>query len=127
MRFDGLAKVLGILYDDTFTNKRFKPTVADDGTTGSAPEENPVQADVACRISFEKPDSSANMTDSSNPKNLGLKLFCNPDTDVKKGDWIEAQKKDDDGNVLATYTGYASEPNRYPSHLEIELTQEGDA
>lgn len=127
MRFNSLSSVFKQLYKDQLTNYRHKSSVNDDGTTGSALEENPVHAAVQCRISFKKPDDSVSNREDRNPINLGIKIFCDTTVDVKKGDVIVAKKLDDDGNVLATYTGIANMPYVYPSHQEIEITNEGDA
>ena len=130
MKYGGLRKYLQILHKDKMSITRPEPQVQADGSTCMIIPDTPKYKDIPCRISFlnNGSDSSNSQTDTNNPINELIKIFCDPKTDVKKGDQLTIQRYNEDGEVIETYTGMTgNKPAIYNMNMEILFTQVGDA
>ena len=122
------SKVLEKTYTDKLNIARFMEVTNTDGTTGSKLSEQPVYTDIPCKISFASSDRSDGATEEKNPENLQLKIFCNPDVDIRKGDTLTAIRLAEDGvTELKQYTGVANLPAQYLTHKETLMVQVGEA
>jgi hypothetical protein len=127
MKFSGLGRLISTLYNDKLDINRYQKVLQVDSTTKSVLSTIPLYSDVPCRISFSSIDNADNESQSSNIKYQRIVLFCAVSVDIQKGDFVTAYRMQDDGSVLATYTGKCGLPSVYASHKEVELVQKGDA
>lgn len=128
MKLSAMAPIIAKLYTDKFSSYRHKSVAnAEDGTTGIDANMTTVLSNVNCRISRNSPDSSTAQTNDRNVESLGLKIFCSPGLDIKKGDKLVLSRTKDGITVLDTYTGIANEPQRYETHTEVLITEQGEA
>ena len=127
MKLSGFSKVLNQLYTDKMSVFRYTETLNDDGTVGTGLVEQPVIEDKPCRISFPSTDNPETTKEDSNPIYLQIKVFCNADLDVKKGDKLIVSRLDDNGNIIKSYKGTANLPLQFVTHKEILLVEVGDA
>lgn len=127
MKLASFGKLLTSTYTDRLSINRYTEIENVDGTIGMGLPETPVYSDVQCRISFKNSDNPESNKDDSNPIYMQIKIFCNPEVDIKKGDILVAEKIGDDGSVLATYKGIANLPFKYVTHQEVLFTEVGDA
>lgn len=121
------GKHLNLLYKDKFSIYRYSNVENADGTTSLSLKKTPEYFDEICRVSFRKEDETNQTIGMNNPLDLGIKIFCSIALDIQKGDFIVADRFDDDGNKIGVYSGYANESFKYSTHQEISLTKEGDA
>lgn len=127
MKLSGFGHILKIMYTDKMSISRCVETENADGTTDVSTNEKPVYIDIPCRISFSATDNPESNKEDTNPKYLQIKVFCNPEVDVIKGDKLVVSKLDDNGNVITTYTGTANLPQQFITHKEVLLVEVGDA
>lgn len=106
---------------------RYVESLADDGTTIVIPATNPLYSNVRCRISFNSQDSAESSLEERNPIHLPVKIFCGPETDLRKGDKLIIRRIDDKGNIMHIYNGTVNMPLPYPTHKEAQLVEVGDA
>lgn len=126
MNLDQYKKYSELLYSDKFTIQRYIDIENRDGSTGEGLDPNPVLIDIPCRISKVKLDEHNINIEDSNNKNIKLKIFCSPDVNVKKGDYIIA-KRIINGNEVQTIKAIASEPFIYNINQEFILLESGEA
>ena len=127
MKLSKFSKLLAPMYNDTMTVYRRVPAENADGTTSVKLSQTPVYENIPCRISAARADSPNSDADDTNPQYSEIKIFCAADINIRKGDEIEAVKKQDDGTTLITYTGTANLPLAFVTHKEIVLAEAGDA
>ena len=127
MNLAGFKDLFALTYTDRLSVKRHVEIINSDGTTGLSLPNTPIYDDVQCRISFNQTDNPEPGKEDSNPIYMQIKLFCAPELDIRKGDSLVAQRLNDDGSVLKTYTGKSNLPLQYASHLEVMMTEVGDA
>jgi hypothetical protein len=127
MKLSSFGKLLAPTYTDKLSINRYTEIENADGTIGIGLPETPLYSDVRCRISFGQTDSPESQKDDTNPIYMQVKIFCNPNVDIKKGDILVAERVGDDGSILATYTGTANLPFRYVTHQEVLFAEVGDA
>lgn len=112
-------------YTDRCTTYRYGPVLEEDGTTTEKLDmENPILVDHACRISYvaNRQEDPKDSDVDSNPILTQPKIFINQAADVKAGDYMVAQKMDDDGKtVIFTYSGPIGLPFAHESHLEFQI------
>lgn len=127
MKLSSFGKLLTLTYTDKLSINRYTEIENADGTIGMGLPETPLYSDVQCRISFKNSDNPESNKDDTNPIYMQVKIFCNPNVDIKKGDILVAERVGDDGSILATYTGTANLPFRYVTHQEVLFAEVGDA
>lgn len=126
LKFGNAASLFqSMLYTDELTTYRHDTVMIGDGTTRLTQlnMDLPFQSGVACRISFGTPDNPQSMAEDFNKKNIKVVIFCAPDVDVIKGDYLVVHRIDDVGNVLATYQGRAGLPSQFTTHKEIQMEE----
>lgn len=128
MKLGAFGKVFALMFTDKMTISRYTETLNPDGTTNISSDVEPVYENVACRVSFNQNDNPESLGDDANPIFLQVKIFTATATDIRKGDYVVAQRLDDDGEtVLATYEGESNLPVVYVTHKEAAIAQTGDA
>jgi hypothetical protein len=117
------------LYWDEFDIYRLTTIKKANNATQNVIPTTPTYSGIPCKISFKpKPDQSSAMTDANNPINQQIKIFCPPDTDIKKGDRLVIRKMSETGEVMDIFKGDTSnKPAVFVGHKEVLFTQEGDA
>lgn len=127
MKLASFSKILSSTYTDKLTITRRVKIPNPDGTTGFGYPPIPLYSDKACRISFKESDVPEMGKEDTNPFTMQVKIFGAPELDIQKGDKLVAQKIDESGNVMATYTGTANLPLKYVTHQEVLFDKVGDA
>ena len=127
MKLSSFSKLFNTLYTDKFSVYRYKEVEEDDGSTYIEEQLTPVYDGKNCRISYGSSDNPETNKEDTNPLYLQVKIFCDTEIAVKKGDKIKAQRLSDNGTVLAEYEGIASAPLQYVTHKEFLIVQDGDA
>ena len=127
MKIGFVGNMLATMYTDLATIYRHTTTLNADGTTSITLTETAVESDIPCRISFTRADSPETSENDSNPIYLETKIFCGAGVDIRKGDKVVAQRIDENGNAVATYTGIANLPFTYITHQEVLLVEVGEA
>lgn len=118
MRLGDFSGIITTMFTDKMDINRYVDVTNSDGTTETKMPDNPLYVDVNCRISFvseEKPNA-AEVDD--NPVKTTPKIFCKTTADVRAGDYITVRRLDDDGNILATFSGQIGLPSVYLTHKE---------
>lgn len=126
MNLGKYAKVLNILYTDKMSVARYVEKRNRDGTIGIKKDET-FLSDIPCRISFTSSDNPETNREDINPLYLSIKIFCNVEIDIKKGDYIKAERVDNKGETIEVYEGNANEPYKFVTHQEILLVKRGTA
>lgn len=113
------------MYVDRATVSRFKEEVDEDGAVKAVVDE--VVGEYKCRVSFVNLDSRDATQEDVSPINFAVKLFFDVGVDIHKGDKIKALKIGENGEVLQVLEGIAALPAVYVNHVEVNLTQTGNA
>jgi hypothetical protein len=125
MNLSKFSRYLDVLYTDKMNITRYKEVKNEnDGTTDMVLDDDPALNDLNCRISSIKEDT--NNFDNVNEINSKYKIFCSLNTEIKKGDKIEAHRVIDSVKV-ETIKGIASKPLKYDLGIEFILMEEGNA
>ncbi|RXM69426.1 hypothetical protein [Clostridium tetani] len=116
-------KAIESLYDSTCNIRvygKYKDSITKETKTGINPV--PKYEKQSCKVSKQSL-SKNNQSDTVNTVAYELKLFINPELEIKQGDEIEVTNK-----VLNITTKYkAGEGFPYNTHQEVILTKEGKA
>ncbi len=118
-------KYLQKMYVDKAIISRFKEVLDDDGSVKAVVDE-PI-AEYKCRVSFVNNDSRDSSQEDVSPVNFAVKLFFDLGVDIHKGDKIKAFKMGENGAVIQVIQGIAALPAVYVNHVEVNLTQTGEA
>ena len=118
-------KHLQRMYVDRAEIYRYEPVTDDDGAVKEVVG-NKV-AEYKCRVSFVNNDSRDASQEDVSPVNFAVKLFFDVGVDIHKGDKIKAVKIADNGEILQVIEGIAALPAVYANHVEVNLTQTGEA
>jgi len=127
MKLSSFGKLITSTYTDKLSINRYTEIDNPDGTIGMGIPEEPLYSDVQCRISFKQSDNPESNKEDTNPIYMQVKIFCNSEVDIKKGDILVAQRIGDDGSILETYNGTANLPFKYVTHQEVLFAEVGDA
>ena len=128
MKLSGFSKIFSTMFTDKMSITRYIDKDNDDGTTTTVLPDSPVYTDVSCRISFLTSGERPNDDDIDNtPIKFVPKIFCKLDTDLKEGDFITVKRFDDEGNVIATYSGKVGLPSVFITHKEALFSIERSA
>ncbi|APC81233.1 TPA: hypothetical protein ACXDAZ_004108 [Clostridium botulinum] len=115
-------KAIESLYDCTcsiYKYEKYKDPVTKETKTGINPI--PKYEKQSCKVSKQSL-SKNNQTDTTNNINYELKLFINPEVEIKQGDEIEV------ANAFDVKTKYkAGEGFSYYTHQEVILNKEDKA
>lgn len=109
-------KHIARLYTDLAEIYRHSQVDNDDGSSDYILPDAPIYANIPCRISFERIDPPFEQAEGGRPITTSVKIFADPKTDIKAGDYINVAR----GNEV--YSGSAGQPAMYESHLEVTLT-----
>lgn len=127
----GISGALGILYMDRLDVRRHEPVVSGDMSTSMRLIEEPVLKGVPCRISYRGHymrgiDSPGPGGEDFIAEILQPKVFCPPDTDVRKGDIVTVYRRSG-GKTMDTLSGPAGRCAVYPTHREFLIDVRGEA
>ena len=118
MKLAGLGKLYTALYDDRMDIYRTVKENNDDNTTDISYEPTPLYTDIKCRLSFSSDDTGSDSEVDRNPVKFNPKLFCEPQVDLKAGDYVVVRRYADNGSVIKTYQGQVALPSWYSTHQE---------
>lgn len=119
MRLDAFSGVISTMFTDRMDIARYVDFTNTDGTTETKLSNNPVYVNVRCRISFIAEETPKDGAVDNIPVKAIPKLFCKNTVDVRAGDYITIRRLDEDGNILATFSGQCGLPSIYPTHQEV--------
>ena len=122
----GFGNIIAKMFTDKFSISRMTPTTNADGTTGMTLQSVAGCDELPCRVSFSFIDKPIVASDETNPIFMRVHIFCAPDVDLKKGDYIVAQRMSGE-TVLRVYEGLSNLPFHYETHIEAVLGETGDA
>lgn len=118
MKLGKFAGIITTMFSDTMDITRYINKENADATTETILPDTPIYTNVACRISFSSDENPSDADIDNTPLKLTPKIFCKIDADLQAGDYIVARRLDDDGKVIATYSGKVGLPAVYVSHKE---------
>lgn len=118
MRLGDFSGIITTMFTDKMDINRYVDRPNSDETTETVLPDTPIYTDVECRISFVSEESPKDGTVDDNPVKTNPKIFCKKTADVQAGDFITVRRLDDDGNVMATYSGQLGLPSTYITHKE---------
>lgn len=118
MKLRGLGKLYSILYDDQMDVTHWDEGENDDETIDVFKPREPDIKDVKCRISFGHDDLPTDKDVDRDLINFTPKVFCDPEVDLRPGDYIVVRRYSDDGTILHTYMGKIGLPSWYSTHQE---------
>lgn len=100
-----------------------------DGTTDLVLDNEPLHANVKCRISFirYKIENPSDIKVDENPIRFTPKIFFPVFTDVKAGDKLVVTRYSSENEELGKYEGVTGMPAYYDTHTEIMLNVNTDA
>lgn len=127
MQLSKFSNIIKSLFTDRMDIYRYEEQTNSDGTVAMNLSTTPKYTDVPCRISFNTTDNSETTKEDTNPIYLPIKIFCESDMGIIKGDKVVANRINSSGTVIATYKGTANLPLQYETHKEVMLTEVGDA
>ena len=125
LRVGWTRKHLQKMYVDKAIISRYTEELDSDGAV-KAVVDSPV-AEYKCRVSFVNNDSRDATQEDVSPVNFAVKLFFDVGVDIHKGDKIKALKIGENGQVIQVIEGIAALPAVYVNHVEVNLTQTGNA
>ena len=118
MRLGDFSGIITTMFTDKMDITRYIEVTNPDGTTETKLPDNPLYMDVNCKISFVSEESPKDGEVDDNPVKTTPKIFCKTTADVQAGDYITVRRFDDDGNIMATFSGQIGLPSIYPTHKE---------
>lgn len=118
MKLGKFAGIITTMLSDTMDITRYINEENADGSTETKLPDTPQYTDVPCRISFSSEENPGDTDIDNTPLKLTPKIFCKIDADLQAGDYIVVRRLDDDGKVMATYSGKVGLPAVYVSHKE---------
>ncbi|HUM41506.1 MAG TPA: hypothetical protein PKI14_00990 [Fervidobacterium sp.] len=118
MRLGDFSGIITTMFTDKMDITRYIEVTNSDGTTETKLPDNPLYVDVNCRISFVSEESPKDGEVDDNPVKITPKIFCKTTADIQAGDYITVRRFDDDGNIMATFSGQIGLPSIYPTHKE---------
>jgi len=118
MRLSDFSGIITSMFTDKMDITRYIEVTNSDGTTETQLPDTPLYTNVDCRISFVSEESPKDVSVDNNPVKSTPKIFCKTTTDIRAGDYITVRRLDDDGNVMATFSGQIGMPSIYPTHKE---------
>ena len=122
-----------ILFQDRITGWHKEHKINEnDGTTEEQRANAPFVESIPCQISYNGNDEGAPKSRETIPQQRELKIFVLLDEIpsghmFKRGDYIEARRKDKSGNTITRHKGIIGEPRFYTrgiAHVEISLEAE---
>ena len=118
MRLGDFAGIIATMFSDRMDITRYIDKENADGTTQTALSDTPVYENIPCRISFSSDENPADTDIDNTPVKLTPKIFCGLNVDLQVGDIITVRRINDDGEVIATYSGKVGLPAVFISHKE---------
>lgn len=119
MKLGKFAGIITTMFSDRVDITRYIDKENEDGSTETALPDTPIYTDVPCRISFSSDENPGDTDIDNTPIKLTPKIFCKLDADLQAGDYVTVRRLDDDGNVIATYSGKVGMPAVHVSHKEV--------
>lgn len=127
MKLEGFSGILVSMFTDKMDISRYEEKVNEDGTTDTVMADSPVYTDVMCRISFSTDESPRDSAVDDVPIKNVPKIFCKREVDIRAGDYVTIRRFDDNGNVIATYSGKVGLPSVFITHKEALFSIERSA
>ena len=121
MKLAGLSKLFTMLYSDQMDIYRTRKDENNDSTTSITYQPEPMYKDVACRLSFNRSDTTPYSEVDRNSVVFNPKIFCSLDVDLLAGDYVVVHRIADDGSVTMLYEGMVAKPAKYPTHQEATI------
>lgn len=125
-----LGKFSGII-KSTFTDDmdiyRYEDVTNEDDTTETKLSETPVHKEVPCRISFSADESPKDNQVDNVPIKISPKIFCGANTNIRAGDYIVVRRYNDEGAIIAIYSGNVGLPSVFITHKEALFSIERSA
>lgn len=126
INFEPIGEALKMFDTDKITIYRRTEIENPDGTTGETSLDTPMYEDIPCHVAFITADNPDGATADTQPIIIGLQINCSLDVDIQAGDYIEAKKLSDSGEVLETYQGMIGEPSVSQSRKSAQMKMETD-
>lgn len=120
-------------YLDTFSVLRNQQVPHEDNPHVTVNKLLPVDElkDLPCKMNFVeqllRQDSPENALYDINPIGASILVFTVPTYDIRKGDTVVINRKDDAGNTIATYDGIVALPDVNLAFQRFMVRQEGEA
>ena len=127
MRLGDFSRIIETTFVDKMSITRYEDKENADGSTDTVLPDAPLHEEVPCRISFPFDESPKDSDVDNVPVKNVCKIFCKRDTDIRAGDFVTVQRFDDDGNVIATYSGKAGLSSVFITHKEALFSIERSA
>lgn len=127
MKLGKFAGIITTMFSDAMDITRYINKENADSTTETILPDTPIYTDVSCRISFSSEENPGDTDIDNTPLKLTPKIFCKIDEDLQAGDYVVVRRLDDDGKVIATYSGKVGLPAVYISHKEALFYINGSA
>ena len=120
MRLGDFAPIFETMFTDKMSIFRYENKDNEDGSTDTVLPHSPLYTNVPCRVSFSRKEESPkdNEVDDT-PVIIAPKIFCKVDTDIKAGDVVTITRFNDDGDIIATYSGKVGLPSVLITHKEV--------
>jgi hypothetical protein len=118
MKLGAFSGIITTMFTDKMDITRYIERTNSDNTTETVLPDTPLYTNVDCRISFVSEESPKDVSVDDNPVKSTPKIFCMIDADVQAGDYITVRRFDDNGNIMATFSGQIGLPSIYPTHKE---------
>lgn len=118
MKLGKFSSVIATLFTDKMTINRYTNSQNEDGTTDTVLSETPIYSDIPCRISFAQMESPKDKEIDDTPVSTTPKIFCKVGIDIREGDFVTVYRLDDNGTVIATYSGKVGMPSTLITHKE---------
>lgn len=128
MKLSGFAGIFSTMFTDKMSIARYVDKDNEDGSTTTVLSDSPLYTEVPCRISFLSSGEKPNDKDvDDTPIKDVPKIFCELGTDIREGDFVTVERFDDEGKVIATYSGKVGLPSVFITHKEALFSIERSA
>lgn len=128
MKLSGFSGVIATMMTDKMSITRYVDKDNEDGSTTTVLSDEPIYTDVPCRVSFSSDGEKPNDDEVDDvPVKTVPKVFCKLSTDLQAGDFITVTRYDDEGKIIATYSGKVGLPSVFITHKEALFSIERSA
>lgn len=118
MRLGDFSGIITTTFTDRMSISRYQDRENSDETTDTILTDAPLYSDIPCRLSFASRENPEDSEVDDTPVKISPKIFCKRDVDIRAGDFITVKRFDDDGNIIASYSGKAGLPSVFITHKE---------
>lgn len=118
MKLGKFSGIITSMFTDEMDIYRYEDVTNEDATTDTKLSETPVQKEVPCRISFSADENPRDVEVDNVPIRLAPKIFCSLNTNIRAGDYVILRRYNDDGYIVAIYSGNVGLPSVFSTHKE---------